>query len=181
MILLGVGANLPSDIYGPPRATCGSALAHLHDNGTRIIQRAPWYRSAPVPMSDQPWYVNGVVSVETGASPEELMRTLLDVENHLGRQRGARNAARIVDLDILDFNGQTINATFTGGVALQIPHPRMSERAFVTKPLRDIAPNWVHPVSGQGVSQINANLPTGQQTEPMPDADGLFGTEWIAG
>jgi len=175
VILLGIGANLPSEAHGPPRATCGAALDQLEKIGVSIIKRAPWYRSAPVPMSDQPWYVNGVVRIETASAAQQLMDLLLQAEARLGRQRGERNAPRIVDLDILAYGDQVIDAD-----GLILPHPRMHERAFVITPLSDIEPGWRHPVSGKNASEILAELPPDQQTERMPDAAGRHGTEWLA-
>ena len=190
MILIGIGANLPSEAYGPPRATCGAALDLLEDMdtglgmglgmGITIVKRSPWYRSAPVPISDQPWYVNGVIRVETACDPESLMSHLLTVEARLGRQRSVPNAPRTVDLDILAFGERILTAEQNSPNNLLIPHPRMHERAFVIKPLHDIEPDWIHPDTGISVGQYLANLPSGQQTEPMKDADGHHGTEWMA-
>lgn len=177
VIFLGIGANLPSPAFGPPRATCGAALERLDGQGIRIERRAPWYRSAPVPVSDQPWYVNGVVGIATNLKPDALMTALLEIERDLGRERGAPNAARTVDLDILAYDDLVIGAA-AAPEQLRVPHPRMSERAFVLKPLADIAPDWHHPVDDQPITALLARLPAGQQTEVMADAPGLYGTEW---
>ena len=97
----------------------------------------------------------------------------------MGRQRGARNAARIIDLDLLAY-GEMITDTGndTGKNEPDIPHPRMHERAFVVLPLHDLLPNWRHPASGQSVNEMASALPPDQSIRPMPDADGKFGTEW---
>ena len=63
MILIGLGANLPTGEYGPPRAALGVALDALNRSGNKLLRRSPWYESAPVPVSDQPWYVNGVAEI----------------------------------------------------------------------------------------------------------------------
>ena len=178
MIFLGIGANLPSERYGAPRATCGAALEHIEKSGISLISRAPWYESAPVPASDQPWYVNGVIEVTTSLPPNTLMQDLLRIEAALGRLRGLANAPRTVDLDILAYGEMVLEPTESDPLQLHIPHPRMHERSFVINPLYDISPNWVHPRTGRTISDLKVDLSGAQITRQMTDADGLFGTEW---
>jgi 2-amino-4-hydroxy-6-hydroxymethyldihydropteridine diphosphokinase len=111
-----------------------------------------------VPMSDQPWYVNGVVAVETTLAPMALLESLLAVEDGFGRHRSAPNAARTLDLDLLDYDG-----TQCAGERLVLPHPRLHERRFVLAPLAEIAPQWRHPRSGKTAAELLAALPPGQQ------------------
>lgn len=160
MILIGLGGNLDSPRYGPPRATLEAALAVLATAGIRAVARSAWYRSAPQPVSDQPWFVNLVVRVETSLAPRDLLDRLQAIERDFGRRRGARNAARIIDLDLLDYDGR-----ISDDPALTLPHPRLHERAFVLVPLRDVAPGWRHPRSGQTVDAMLAALPPGQAIE----------------
>jgi 2-amino-4-hydroxy-6-hydroxymethyldihydropteridine diphosphokinase len=160
MILLGLGANLPSAI-GPPVATLESVLGALVAEGVIIERRSSWYRSAPVPAGDQPWYVNGVVAVATDLDPPALLALLHRVEARMGRVRRERNEPRVVDLDILDYDG----AVRAEGPVL--PHPRMHERGFVLLPLREVAPDWRHPVSGAALPALIAALPPDQTTEQM--------------
>lgn len=174
LILVGVGANLPTEAWGPPRATCGAALADLAARGVTISARSRWYKTAPVPISDQPWFVNAVVAVETALTPTELLALLLTVEEEFGRVRSARNAPRILDLDVLAY-GRVQKAG-----DLTLPHPRLHERAFVLLPIRDIAPDWRHPATGAALADMIAALPEGQDIEIDPDADGYLGTEWRA-
>src|SRR5579862_334808 len=134
MILIGLGANLPSTV-GPPRATLEAALAALEKAGVKIVARSRWYKTAPVPVSDQPFFVNGVIAVETTLAPAELLALLQKIEAQFGRQRGVRDAARTLDIDILDYDGR-----IEDGPGLTLPHPRMESRAFVLKPLAEIAP-----------------------------------------
>ena len=176
MILIGLGANLENHVYGPPRATCGAALARLAGTGMVIAARARWYRTAPVPVSDQPWYVNGVARVVTDLGPEALLGRLLEVERAFGRRRGERNAPRTIDLDLLAHGDRVLAAA--GPHAARIPHPRMTERAFVLLPLAEVAPDWRHPETGETVHHLIRRLPPDQTAEPMADADGVFGTEY---
>jgi 2-amino-4-hydroxy-6-hydroxymethyldihydropteridine diphosphokinase len=160
MILIGLGANLPSAL-GPPLATLEAALAALEKARVAILARSPWYRSAPVPASDQPWYVNAVASIATALGPVELLALLHQVEARIGRERRTRNEPRAVDLDILDYDG------LVRADAPMLPHPRMQARGFVLLPLRDVAPGWRHPVSGAGLAELIAALPADQHTEKM--------------
>lgn len=88
--------------------------------------------------------MNAVVSVETALGPVALMQTLLSVEREFGRVRTVANAARTLDMDILAYHDVILNRD-----DLILPHPRLAARAFVLKPLMDIAPNWKHPVTGR--------------------------------
>ncbi len=178
MILIGLGANLSSQQFGPPRATLGAALERLQTHGIEISRRSPWYRSAPVPVSDQPWYVNGVASVTTRLSADDLLETLLLIEAGMGRVRSEPNAPRILDLDLLAYNQLSIDKTTVGGVHVAVPHPRMTDRSFVMLPLADIAPTWRHPTLPMSLTEFIQALPSDQSTEPMADASGIFGTEW---
>ncbi len=173
-IFLGLGGNLPSSA-GSPRATCGAALEMLADADIEIVARSPWYESAPVPISDQPWFVNGVVQIRTRFEPAALLALLLDVEQRMGRQRGVANAARTVDIDLIAYGGRVSNP---GDEDPILPHPRLSARAFVVLPLKDLAPGWHHPASGMGIREMAEMLPAEQIIRKMADADGLFGTEW---
>jgi 2-amino-4-hydroxy-6-hydroxymethyldihydropteridine diphosphokinase len=180
LIFIGLGANLPTPTYGPPRAALGAALDALSARGIGIPRRSSWYRTAPVPRDEsQPWYVNGVAEAETALGPLELLQTLLDVEEHFGRVRGERNAPRTLDLDLIAYHDQIIE---TGApLGARIPHPRLASRAFVVLPLHELAPDWRHPGTGEAVAEMAQNLPPDQEIERMPDADGAWGTEWREG
>ncbi len=178
MILIGIGGNLSSEKYGPPRATCGAALALLEDHGIRVIKRSRWFESAPVPASDQPWYVNGVVAVDCALDPVELIAKILNIEAELGRERGELNAARIVDLDLLAYDSTVLDGDRREEAT--VPHPRMTERAFVLLPMQDVAPSWRHPSTGQGIDELIAQLPKDQTCRPLKDSNGAYGTEWKA-
>jgi 2-amino-4-hydroxy-6-hydroxymethyldihydropteridine diphosphokinase len=163
MILLGLGANLPSTTHGQPEATLAAALAALAAEGVAVDRLSPWYRSAPVPAGDQPWYVNGVAAVTTRLAPAALLELLHRVERRFGRVRRDRNEPRVLDLDLLDYHGMVQQE----GVQPVLPHPRLHERAFVLLPLRDVAPHWRHPTLSRTVEELAAALPPGQQAERM--------------
>ncbi|MFQ5959235.1 MAG: 2-amino-4-hydroxy-6-hydroxymethyldihydropteridine diphosphokinase [Alphaproteobacteria bacterium] len=162
LILIGVGANLPSRC-GPPRATCEAALAALGEAGVTVARRSRWYRSAPVPRSSQPWFVNGVAAVETALDPGALLALLLDVERRFGREREGRWQPRALDLDVLDYRGE-----LRSDPPPELPHPRLHERAFVLVPLAEVAPGWRHPRLDRTVGALIAELPPGQELGPLP-------------
>jgi 2-amino-4-hydroxy-6-hydroxymethyldihydropteridine diphosphokinase len=164
-ILIALGANLPSPRFGAPRATLEAALAAIASHDVRILQRSSWWESEPVPASDQPWYVNAVASVETALEPVPLLALLHRIEAGFGRVRGARNEARLLDLDLLAYG----NRRREGTEPPLLPHPRLAERAFVLLPLAEVAPDWHHPVTHESVRQLIARLPEGQKIRRVED------------
>ena len=161
-ILIGIGANLPSD-YGSPLASCVAALDALGDMAIRVICQSRWYKSAPVPPSTQPWFVNGVAAVDSLLDPAALLEALHEVENRFGRERLGPAAARTLDLDLLDYRGMVRD----GSTPPELPHPRLADRAFVLLPLAEVAPEWTHPRSGEGIAALINALAPGQTAEPM--------------
>jgi 2-amino-4-hydroxy-6-hydroxymethyldihydropteridine diphosphokinase len=153
VILIGLGANLASHA-GPPAITIGAALTALETLGATAIARSPFYESEPVPRSDQPWFVNAVARLQTDIPPDALLARLHDVERIFGRVRRERNEARPLDLDLLDYDGIVREEE-----SLRLPHPRLHERAFVLRPLIDVAPGWRHPVLGRTAAELLAALP----------------------
>lgn len=134
--------------------------------GVGIRARSGWYESAPVPASDQPWFVNAVVSIRTELAPAVLLRTLHDVEGALGRVRGDQaNAPRSADLDLLDFDG----AVTADGDWPRLPHPQLHKRAFVLQPIAEIAPEWRHPVSGANAASLLRGVPAAQACVRAPE------------
>ena len=151
MILIALGANLPSRI-GAPRETCIAALGALEQKGVRVGSVSRWYESAPVPLSDQPSYVNGVASVDTDLNPAGLLSILLDIEKEFGRERSEQNAARTLDLDLLAYHESKRET------APVLPHPQLQDRAFVLLPLMDVAPGWKHPRTGDSLESMISAL-----------------------
>ena len=158
-IYIGLGANLPSPEHGTPRETLEAAMRALEARGLTIVACSPTYESEPVPVSDQPWYLNAVVEVTTDRPATEVLAILHSVENAFGRIRNIRNEPRVLDLDLLDHRGEVRE----GPDSPLLPHPRLVDRAFVLLPLRDIAPDWRHPVNGLTVAELLESLPQGQR------------------
>jgi 2-amino-4-hydroxy-6-hydroxymethyldihydropteridine diphosphokinase len=160
MILIGFGANLDSKDGASPVQSVQRAAKELEERGVSILAGSSIWKSAPVPISDQPWYHNAVCRVKTILSPSELLQLVAFIENEAGRVRNGRNEARVIDLDILAYNQQVIKTA-----NLQVPHPRMHERAFVLYPLQEIAADWVHPASGKAIEEMIKSLDAAQQIE----------------
>jgi 2-amino-4-hydroxy-6-hydroxymethyldihydropteridine diphosphokinase len=141
-----------------------AALASLQSRGIEVRQVSPWYRTAPVPASDQPWYINAVAEVSANLTADRLLAELHAVEEAFGRVRSVPNAPRLIDLDLLDFRGEIAPG---GPGKATLPHPRMTFRAFVLRPLADLAPDWHHPVTGASIQALVAALPGDQITERL--------------
>jgi len=173
MILIALGANLPSP-SGPPRATLEAALASLPARGLAVTARSPWYRTPAFPPGSGPDFVNGAAVLAGDLPPAQVLGALLATERALGRLRGRRWAPRACDIDLLAVDGLVLPdaETVTGWMTLDpgaqalaapegllLPHPRIQDRGFVLKPLADVAPDWVHPLSGRRVRRMLADLP----------------------
>ena len=166
MILVGLGSNLSHSTHGSPHQVLEEALVALESEGVQIIRCSRWHLSEPIPQSDQPWFVNGVIAFMTDLLPDQLLLRLHYVETCFGRIRNIQGEARILDLDLLAY-GDTVRDDDT----LMLPHPRLSERAFVLLPLREVAPNWRHPISGFTVQELITRLPTMQVARPFLSFD----------
>lgn len=156
---VGLGSNLES-----PRQQIASALMALGNLPETSMQRcSSLYRSAPVGYEAQPDFVNAVACLHTALSPHDLLDALLAIEGEHGRTRGLRNGPRTLDLDLLLHGDSHIDEA-----GLQVPHPRLTERAFVVVPLAEIAPALVLR-DGSNVTELAARLAAVQRIERMED------------
>jgi 2-amino-4-hydroxy-6-hydroxymethyldihydropteridine diphosphokinase len=159
VILVALGANLPGPAGTPAQALSASCRA-MAAKGIVIKSASRIWLSAPVPASDQPWFSNAVVRVESALPAQKLLVQLKDIEASFGRVRVQRNEARVLDLDLIACNDDVVEMS-----GLTLPHPRLHERAFVLMPLREVAPDWVHPVLKKSVDDLIAALPP-QEIKP---------------
>jgi len=152
--LVAIGANLPRADGTPPLGTCNWAVARLAAiPGMRVRAVSSWWESAPIPPDPaSPPFVNGVALLEGETTPEALLAALHAIEGVAGRVRPYPNAPRVLDLDLIDLGGRV-----QSGPPI-LPHPRAHERAFVLRPLAEVAPGWVHPATGQGIGALLAAL-----------------------
>jgi 2-amino-4-hydroxy-6-hydroxymethyldihydropteridine diphosphokinase len=143
-VFVGLGANL-----GDPQAALHAALAALRqlpDTTTAAV--SPFFRSAPIDATG-PDFVNAVAELHTQLAPLPLLQALQAIEQQQGRQRPYHHAPRTLDLDLLLYGQQQLHLPATATTpALQLPHPRMHQRAFVLLPLLCLAPQLVHPTLG---------------------------------
>lgn len=164
MILVSIGANLPSADGTPPLETCRRAAVALDGlPGLRLRGLSRWYETTPIlapgePAGSQPAYINGVAHLvaapELELDPQVLLAQLMAAETSAGRKREVRNAPRVLDLDVVAMGKMVREAPDP-----IVPHPRAHQRAFVLVPLRDVASGWVHPILGQTVEALIARLP----------------------
>ena len=144
--------------------TCQLAVAALHAAlAAPYMTVSRWYETAPMPPSGQPPYVNGVVRLDAERDPASLLQTLQDIEARFGRRRSLPNAARSLDLDIV-----AIGSTVRAAPDPVLPHPRMHLRAFVLRPMRDVAPDWRHPALHLTTAELLARLSPQEQRDVHP-------------
>lgn len=162
MILIGLGSNLTTDEFLSSSEILDAAIQAMAKHGIVVQEKSRFYETEPVPKSDQPWYVNAAIRVETKLEALELLKKLHEIEHDLGRTRRERWEARVIDLDLLSYNDE-VHPSITDWekAALDvsskspiIPHARMHKRDFVLIPLEDIAKGWRHPVLGKTIEKM---------------------------
>jgi 2-amino-4-hydroxy-6-hydroxymethyldihydropteridine diphosphokinase len=157
---IALGANLAS-WAGTPEATLAAAVQRLEELG-RVTARSSLYKTEPVGFAEQPQFVNAVVALETEFEPHALLYELLKIEKEFGRDRSASipNGPRTLDLDILLVGHLEINEP-----GLELPHPRLTERAFVLVPLHEIAPDLQITGGGRTVEEFLQSLQDSRRGE----------------
>jgi 2-amino-4-hydroxy-6-hydroxymethyldihydropteridine diphosphokinase len=160
-IVLALGGNLAGD-YPSVEALLEAVLSGFPAAGLRVVRRSGWWNSAAWPDPSAPAYLNGVVLVETAAPPRALLNAVLALEATFGRTRSVANAPRTLDVDLIAYGRQVIAEP-----GLTVPHPRAHERLFVMGPLAEIAPDWVHPVSGETAASLARKATVGRDAAPV--------------
>ncbi|TFI53194.1 2-amino-4-hydroxy-6-hydroxymethyldihydropteridine diphosphokinase [Mastigocladus laminosus UU774] len=147
-VAIALGSNL-----GDSYTILETAIENLVQIPATILEaRSSWYQTKAIG-PPQPDYLNGCVILHVKISPYLLLTSLLDIETKFGRVRKERWGPRTLDLDLLLYDDLILDTP-----KLQIPHPRMRERAFVLVPLAEIAPKWVDPVSGRSILELSKDI-----------------------
>ncbi len=168
LALISVGSNM-----GDKLDNCLAGIAALTESGrSKVLKSSRFYRTSPVDYTDQAWFVNGVVMIETTLSPFDLLDEVQVIQRKMGRTKDTvRFGPRVLDLDILLYDDLVIHTD-----RLTIPHPRMHKRAFVLKPICDINSSVVHPVLDETVVRLLTRLDgDGQQVHPLRDQPAEIG------
>ena len=141
---IALGSN-----QGPSRTILEAAIKTLNNTpGITLQAQSSWYQTQAVG-PPQPDYLNGCALLHVQLTPQMLLETLMGIEVKFGRVRQEHWGPRSLDLDLLLYDNLVLNTP-----NLQLPHPRMRERAFVLVPLAEIAPTWVEPVSGKTIAEL---------------------------
>jgi 2-amino-4-hydroxy-6-hydroxymethyldihydropteridine diphosphokinase len=151
---IGIGSNLES-----PAENCLKAIERLNAHpDLTLVARSSLYQSEPFGITDQDWFVNSVVQITTGLSPEKLLEVCLSIELKMGRTRTEKWGPRIIDLDILFYDELILKQD-----GLEIPHPGIAERSFVLSPMNEIAPDFVHPGLKKNIEALMRKIQNPQQ------------------
>lgn len=156
-VFLGLGSNIGDKASNLRVAT--SELSHA--TGITVLKTSCLYKSAPWGYEDQDWFLNGVVEISTTLSPHQLLKTIKDIESRMGRQPGPEWGPRLIDIDILLYDQESVETP-----DLTIPHPFLTERLFVLVPLLELDPDLQHPLTHVPLKYALQNLD--QQGQIMP-------------
>ncbi len=151
LVFLSLGSNV-----GEREERLRDAIRRLETAG-RVVRVSSFYETEPVELTNQAWFLNCAVALETELTPQQLMESILRIEQGMGRVRTRPKGPRKIDIDILLFGDAVVDSA-----ELTIPHPAMQKRRFVLEPLAEIAPGVRHPVLKKTVREMLAALPEGQ-------------------
>ena len=131
----------------------------------KFSRRSSFYKTEPVGITDQDWFINAVVSAETTLSPSELLSSLLRMEAEMGRTRESKWGPRVIDLDLLFYDDNILELP-----GLNVPHPEIQNRRFILAPMSEIAGEFKHPVLNKTISELLAELPPTPIGSQLPDS-----------
>ena len=153
---LSLGSNV-----GDREKSLREAISRVGALG-RVTSVSSFYETEPVEVTDQAWFLNCAVALESNETPGKLMTQILSIEKALGRERLQKKGPRTIDVDILLAGDEIIDES-----GLTIPHPAMAQRRFVLEPLAEIAPEARHPVLRKTIRELLAELPPGQTVRKL--------------
>jgi 2-amino-4-hydroxy-6-hydroxymethyldihydropteridine diphosphokinase len=155
VVFLGLGSNM-----GNKEQQIKDAITFIGDCG-KVIKESRLYLTEPVGLSDQDWFLNCVVEIETDIDPKTLLLKVKSIERKLGRKKTIKNGPRPIDIDILFYDNLVIQTK-----NLVIPHPLVQERLFVLQPMMDLNPGFVHPVLHQTIQVLYDEHPWSEIVTP---------------
>ncbi len=142
--VLSIGSNLNSS-KGDRFYNIKTAASLLNSKKIKVQKKSSFYETPSYPDKTKPKFINIVIFAKTILNPQEVLKEALSVEKKLERVRRIKNEPRTCDIDLIDYNGENINIV-DDNFSLDVPHPMMTKRSFVLMPLKEIIPNWTHPV-----------------------------------
>ena len=160
LVYLSLGSNV-----GEREAQLCDAQSRLGAAG-RVVAASSFYETEPVEFTQQPWFLNCAVALDTHQTPAQLMTSILRIEREMGRRRVQKKGPRTIDIDILFFGNVIVESK-----QLTIPHPAMHLRRFVLAPLAEIAPDVQHPVFKKTIRELLDALPAGQAVRRIPRSE----------
>ena len=159
MIYLNIGSNLPSKKGGRENNIL-KAITYLKKLNLNLIKISGFYQTPSYPNYSDPKFINLCVKLESNLKASELLNQIKKIEKKLGRTRIKKNEPRTCDIDIIDFNGEIIKND-----ELVTPHPRLHLRNFVIYPLKEIEPNWCHPIFNKNIDSFFQELSKNSHNE----------------
>ena len=159
MIYLNIGSNLPFE-DGGRETNILKAINHLKKLNLNILKISSFYETPSYPNNSDPKFINLCVKFESNLKAIELLNEIKKIEKKLGRSRIKKNEPRTCDIDIIDFNGKIIKND-----ELETPHPRLHLRNFVIYPLKEIEPNWFHPIFNKNIDSFFQELDKNSHNE----------------
>ena len=156
-VVIALGSNVGDSVQ-----VFQDSLLHLSALGT-LTDTSFLYESKPMYFVDQPSFLNAACLLRTSVSATQLISELKKIEATVGRRKTFQNGPRVIDLDIIFYGSERVISADTS-FPLKIPHERMHERAFVLKPVLDMAPDYIHPTLTKSISQLWAELPLSEQS-----------------
>jgi len=157
---IGIGSNVGDKAHQCERGISEILKLDRH----RLLAQSSLYKTQPIGYSEQDWFINLVIKIETEMDASTLLCSLKEIESRLGRVKTLRWGPRSIDLDILFFNDYKIQTD-----ELTVPHPLIQDRQFVLVPLAEIDPDLTHPVLKKTVQQLLERLKEDQGVERVPD------------
>ncbi len=127
-----------------------------------VVATSSFYETEPVEFTQQPWFLNCALALETVKTPQQVMAAILRIEEEMGRRRVQKKGPRAIDIDILLFDDTILDSN-----EVTIPHPAMHQRRFVLEPLAEIAPEALHPLLKKTIRELRDALPPGQVVKKL--------------